>query len=220
MDSLLSRDDILALPDRVAGGTIRHTFAHPDEDEQVAVNNLLALTSELCTDFSGNRFGGYFVVPTDFWRLVKKDWASKGNDPKLLPKNKFGGFMGMFPYFTIYVGGTDKVILKPDQGELIFEFEIGEDYDVIRKGWLIDTYGYKKVGYDKRLVFVPWWSTMGIAYAPPPLLRDWIAEDGFKPAVDILTNPPQAALEQWYQQGYLPAPTREALSLAAPVEVG
>jgi hypothetical protein len=203
-DNLLDRDEILAL-DRVPIGMVRHTVGN----ESVALNNLYALITKFCTDFVGNRFGGYFVIPDDFWRRVRKEWAEQhGRDPKLLPRNLHGGYMGIFSYFTIYVGGVeDVVILKPDVGTLVFQATIGTEHFIsISKEELVDTYGHAATGYDTRIPFVPGWEQYGYAYAPPSVLLEWANYDGYQPAVALLENPPQAALEQWHRQGAIAAP--------------
>ena len=206
----LTADEILAL-DRIPAGTIRSHVLRPDGIiESTAVNNLLAIHGTFCADFIMNRFGSYIVIPPSFWQYVKKDLGEyHGRDWRLLAKNEHGGYMGIISESTIYVAKTDVVVLKPDQGSLVFEFNIGPTHEItLSKETLIKTYGYEKVGYDTRLPYVPWWRD---AYAPVPLLLEWAAYDGFKPAVKLLDDPPQAALDQWYNQGQIAAPTRDAV---------
>lgn len=211
MSELLTKDDILTLP-RLLGGSIRHTVFNEDGSvESVAINNLLAIKNAFCTDFSGNQFGCYFIVPDSYWRVMKREWRELyRNDWTWLPKDVNGGYQGMMPYVTIYVGGvSDLVVMKPDIGELVFEFTVGLTHEIlISKSALVEEFGYEVVGYDIRQVFVPWWEYYGCAYAPPGLLLSW---GNFKPAVQLLENPPDAALKQWFNQGLIAAPVKEAV---------
>lgn len=210
MSNLLSRDDILSL-EAIPLGMVRHTVVNGDgTPESVAINNLLALKTVICTDFSGNQYGAYFVVPDSYWKKMQYEWkALYRNDWTWLPTNEYGGYLGIMPYVTVYVGGTDKVILKPDVGALVYSFEVGAEHHItMSKSELIEKYGYERVGYDTRVVYVPWWESYGCAYAPPGLLLTW---GDYKPAVALLENPPNAALKQWYNQGLIAAPKKDAV---------
>ena len=210
MNELLSPEEILAL-DRIPAGMVRSSVTHPDGlVEGTAVNNLLAIHGALCTDFAGNRFGSYLIIPQSFWRRVKKELGEyHARDWRLLPKNRYGGYLGIISASTIYVMDIDFVVLKPDQGDLVFEFSVGHDHKItVSKEELIQTYGYERVGYDTRLTYVPWWTN---SYAPPFVLLDWVKFDGYKPAKALLDNPPQDALSQWYNQAFIAAPVKEAV---------
>ena len=211
MSDLLTRDQVLEIP-RLHAGSVRHTVFNGDGTvESVAINNLLAMKTTFCSDFSGNQFGCYFVVPESYWRIMTKEWKELyRNDWTWLPTNPHGGYLGLMPYVTVYVGEvTDTVVLKPDIGELVFEFAVTDKHETtLSKGQLVEDYGYEVVGYDTRVPYVPWWVSWGCAYAPPGLLLSW---GDFKPAVQLLENPPDAALKQWFNQGLIAAPVKEAM---------
>ena len=213
MADILTPNDILSIPSLHAG-TVRSHINHPDGlCEGTAINNLIAIHGIFCVDFAGNKFGSYTVVPTTFWRHIRKELAElHGRDWRLLAKNPHGGYMGVLSGVTIYVEEVSVVVLKPDQGELVFEFSVGNEHEILlSKEQLIKEYGYEKVGYDTRLTFVPWWESRGCAYAPIAALLEWAETDGYKPAVALLANPSQAALNQWYNQGQIQAPVKEAV---------
>lgn len=201
---LLTKEEIIA-EEAIPAGTLRHTIHHDEGDEGVALNNLLAILSHHCTDFTGNKFGAYIVVPLTFWQKIRRDWQdTQGKDPDLLPKNVHGGYMGLFPYVTIYPAEIDYILLKPDIGTLTYMFTIGDVHLLTwNKDKLVEAYGWEAVGYDNRLPYVPWWDDH---YAPPQLLLEWVKEDGYLPAFKLLEAPPQDAIDQWIRQGLISAP--------------
>ena len=214
---LLTKEEILA-EEAIHAGTIRHTIHNSDGDEGVSLTNMMAILAHHCTDYIGNRFGAYIIVPPTYWQKMRRDWQdTQGKDPNLLPRNIHGGYMGLFPYVTVYVAeGLDNVvILKPDVGTLSYAFIIGDEHKLIwNKDKLIARYGYEAVGYDNRLPYVPWFE---FPYAPPQLLLAWVKDDGFKPALALLENPPLAAIKQWVTQGFISAP-EDLKQIAAPID--
>ena len=203
----LSPEEILH-EERIPGGTIRAEFPHEDGSiEGVALNNIQAAINRTCTDFSGNRFGAYIIVPRRFWKQMCREWGEyHGKDWKLLAKNPYGGFMGMYAYVTVYVMPIATIVIKPDIGSLVFEFTIGSTHAItVSKEELVKRYGFERVGYDTRLVYVPWWAGGGFAYAPLPTVLEW-ATDKYPPAVALIANPPQLAIEQWQRQGFIAGP--------------
>lgn len=214
MEEILSKEDIWNIPDKFMAGTIRHTIEHPDGTvEGVAVNNLLSVISTFSCDFSGNKFGGYLVIPSEFLSALKRDMREQhARDPEFLKKNKFGGLLGIFSYFTVYEDKeTDMVLLKTDVGKTVFVFTVGDEHNVVHKQEALDKLGYEGMGFDNRIVFNPFWLSEGAAYAPLPLLQEWVSEDNYSPARNLLENPPQDALTQWWNQGQISAPTKEAM---------
>ena len=213
MEEILSKEDLWNLP-HFPAGKVRHTIEHGDGTiEGVAINNLLAIVSTFSCDFSGNKYGGYIVLPRDFWEALKRDMREQhARDAEMLKKNKFGGVLGIFSYFTIYCDDSSEfVLLKSDVGNVVFRFTVGEEHNIIRKQAALDALGYSLVGFDNRIVFNPYWIDEGVPYAPIPLLQQWVSEDSYAPAKQLLDNPPQEALDQWWRQGLLAEPTKEAM---------
>ena len=209
--NLLSAQDILGSETKVFAGTIRHTIFHSDGTiEGVAANNLLSIISKYATDFSGNKLGGYLVLSQEFWKRLYVDMLEQyAKDISLLGKNKHGGVLGIFSNFTVYEDdATDFVFLKNDSGELVYQFAVGDVHNTMKKQDVVDRFGFRVVGFDNR---IPYMANSLYPYAPISVLQQWVDEDGYTPAVALLENPPEQALIQWWKQGQLSEPTKEAM---------
>ena len=129
-----SQLDLLSM-DYTPAGEVRHTLKRLDgSQELVGIENLMAVLSRFSIDASGNRFGAYFVLPEDFWRSCRKELLEKhGRIGSRLPRDKYGGYMGVFPYCTIYSGGTDLVLVRTDHNGLCWSFIVTDHHELMRK---------------------------------------------------------------------------------------
>lgn len=170
----LTREELLAL-EYLPGGELRHTLSHPDRSEEtVALNNLLAALNRFGTDqVHGNKFGGYFVVPEEFWRRCKDDLGLRGIAWELLPMTEEGGWLGVLRDTTIYVGGTDDVLLRCDWNRTCWRFKVTARHELIRRPEALALAGPNK-GYEDRAYYLPLLPRWGwYGYTPAPLLAAW-----------------------------------------------
>ena len=171
-------EDLLAMEYHSAG-EIRHTMVHPDgASEPVALNNLLSVLNRFSCDLvHGNRFGAYFVLPAEFWDRCCDDLRLRGIEPLLLPLTEEGGHLSVLRHCTIYVGGTDDVLMRSDWNGCCWQFRVTDSHQLISRPQALALVG-PNLGFEDRSYYLPYFPRWGWeGYTPAPVLEAW-ARDG------------------------------------------
>ena len=186
----------------LAGGRIRHTY----KGENVSVNNLIAVQNRLATDICANRFRAQFYLPEDFWNQVVDACHERGLFPEFMRANEDGGVSGILQLATLQLYGGDTVLMYTPDNDILWEFTVGEEHQLISKEQAQALVGKNK-GFDLILPYNPYMPE-GMEYAPPVLLAQW-CDEGYESAKKVTEHiaslPPAQKLEllaTWEHMGW------------------
>lgn len=163
--------------DMLEGGVIRHTV----DDENVSLNNLMAVGSRLAADVMGNRFICQVIVPHEFEDRVIEAAHARSIFPEFLSRDEFGGLTGLISQMALYTWEENHAVCHVPQFDLTWKIIIGDHHRLIKKEDAFLLTGPNK-GFD---LIIPYHPMLG--YAPPQMLLQWI-DEGYESPKAVLES--------------------------------